>query len=200
VVERIVRGGIDVESSRPTILEAGDDIVLAGPAAALIKADHSIGVEIEGAEVLREVMGDTLGVLVNNRALHGRTLSEIADQVGDAARGVFLRDLTRGREQVPLTPQTTIYLGDIMTLVGATRDVERAATKVGQVLRYGDRTDVAFLAVGIADGLAQCEGRIFRADAGRRRRCLARRADLRLAARAPADRRKLPPGRSTSVE
>jgi putative transport protein len=61
--------------------------------------------------------------------------------------------LTRGGEQVPLTPQTRIYLGDIMTLVGATRDVERAATKVGQVLRYGDRTDVAFLAAGIAAGL-----------------------------------------------
>ena len=153
VVERIVRCGGDIESSRPTILEAGDDIVLAGPAAALIKAGASIGAEIEGAEVLREVMGDALGVLVDNRALHGRTLSEIADQVGDAARGVFLRDLTRGREQVPLTPQTRIYLGDIMTLVGATRDVERAATKVGQVLRYGDRTDVAFLAAGIAVGL-----------------------------------------------
>ena len=153
VVERIVRRGGDVESSRLTILEAGDEIVLAGPAAALIKAGTLIGAEIEGAEVLRELMGDALGVLVSNRALHGRTLSEIVDQVGDAARGVFLRDLTRGGEQVPLTPQTRIYLGDIMTLVGATRDVERAATKVGQVLRYGDRTDVAFLAAGIAAGL-----------------------------------------------
>jgi putative transport protein len=152
-VERIVRRGGDVEPSRPTILEAADEIVLAGPAAALIKAGASIGTEIEGAEVLREVLGDALGVLVNNRELHGRTLSEIVDRVGDAARGVFLRDLTRGGEQVPLTPQTRIYLGDIMTLVGATRDVERAATKVGQVLRYGDRTDVAFLAAGIAVGL-----------------------------------------------
>jgi putative transport protein len=153
VVERIVRRGGDVESSRPTILEAGDKIVLAGPAAALIKAGASVGAEIDGAEVLREVMGDALGVLVSNRALHGRTLSEIADQVGDDARGVFLRDLTRGGEQVPLTPQIRIYLGDIMTLVGATRDVERAAAKVGQVLRYGDRTDMAFLAAGIAVGL-----------------------------------------------
>ena len=40
-----------------------------------------------------------------------------------------------------------------MTLVGATHDVERAAAKVGQVLRYGDRTDIAFLAAGIAVGL-----------------------------------------------
>jgi putative transport protein len=112
-----------------------------------------IGPEIDGAEVLREISGDALGVLVTNHELHGRTLSEIADRVGDAARGVFLRDLTRRGQEVPLTPETTIYVGDVMTLVGATHDVERAAAKVGQVLRYGDRTDIAFLAAGIAAGL-----------------------------------------------
>lgn len=153
VVQRIVHRGNDVEPARPTVLESGDEVVLAGPASALIKAGASIGPEIEGAEVLREIQGDALGVLVNNTALHGRTLSEIADRLGDAARGVFLRDLTRRGQEVPLTPETIIYVGDVMTLVGATHDVERAAAKVGQVLRYGDRTDVAFLAAGIAVGL-----------------------------------------------
>ena len=153
VVERIDRNGNDIDPSRMTVLEIGDEIVLAGPATALIKAGAWIGPEIEGAEVLREVLGDALGVLVSNQALHGRTLAEIADQVGDSARGVFLRDLTRRGQEVPLTPDTVIYVGDVMTLVGATHDVERAAAKVGQVLRYGDRTDVAFLATGIAAGL-----------------------------------------------
>jgi putative transport protein len=153
VFGRIVRHGSDVEPKRQTVLESGDEVVLAGPALALIKAGTSIGPEIEGAEVLREISGDALGVLVTNNELHGRTLSEIADRVGDAARGVFLRDLTRRGQEVPLTPETTIYLGDVMTLVGTTHDVERAAAKVGQVLRYGDRTDIAFLAAGIATGL-----------------------------------------------
>jgi len=153
VFGRIVRRGNDVESKRQTVLESGDEVVLAGPASALIKAGTSIGPEIEGAEVLREILGDAIGVLVTNNELHGRTLSEIADRVGDAARGVFLRDLTRRGQEVPLTPETTIYVGDVMTLVGTTRDVERAAAEVGQVLRYGDRTDIAFLAAGIAAGL-----------------------------------------------
>jgi putative transport protein len=153
VFGRIVRCGGDVDPSRTTVLESGDEIVLAGPGTALVRADASIGPEIEGTEVLREVLGDALGVLVSNNKLHGLTLREIADRVGDAARGVFLRDLTRRGQEVPLTPETTIYVGDVMTLVGATHDVERAAAKVGQVLRYGDRTDVAFLAAGIAAGL-----------------------------------------------
>jgi AspT/YidE/YbjL antiporter-like protein len=98
-------------------------------------------------------LGDALGVLVSNQALHGRTLTEIAEQIGERARGVFLRDLTRRGQEVPLTPDTIIYLGDVMTLVGATHNVERAAAEVGQVLRYGDRSDVAFLAAGISAGL-----------------------------------------------
>ena len=153
VVERIVRASNNVEPDRKTVLEAGDEIVLAGPTAVLVRAGTSIGPEIEGAEVLREIQGDALGVLVNNQALHGRTLREIADSVGEAARGVFLRELNRMGQEVPVTPETKIYLGDVMTLVGATRDVERAAAKVGQVLRYGDRADVAFLAAGISLGL-----------------------------------------------
>jgi putative transport protein len=153
VVERIVRNANDVDPGRRTVLEAGDEIVLAGPSITLVRAGASIGPEVEGAEVLREVQGDALGVLVNSRALHGRSLTEIVNLVGEDARGVFLRDLTRRGQEVPLTPETRIYLGDIMTLVGATRDVERAATKVGQVLRYGDRSDIAFLAIGIAAGL-----------------------------------------------
>jgi putative transport protein len=153
VAERIVRGGNDVESVRKTVLEPGDEIVLAGPTAALVRAGASIGPEIEGAEVLREVLGDALGVLVNNRELHGRNLREIVDSLGEDARGVFLRELTRMGQEVPVTPETRIYLGDVMTLVGATHDVERAAAKVGQVMRYGDKTDIAFLAAGIAVGL-----------------------------------------------
>jgi aspartate-alanine antiporter len=153
VVERIVRQGSDVEPAPHAVLENDDQLVLAGPGAALIRAGASIGPEIEGADVLREISGDALGVLVSNNRLHGRTLSEIVDQVGDDARGVFLRDLTRRGQEVPITPDTRIYVGDIMTLVGATHDVERAAVKVGQVLRYGDRTDIAFLAAGIAAGL-----------------------------------------------
>jgi AspT/YidE/YbjL antiporter-like protein len=54
---------------------------------------------------------------------------------------------------VPITPETRIYVGDVMTLVGTTRNIDRAAANVGQVLRSGDRTDVAYLAVGIALGL-----------------------------------------------
>jgi AspT/YidE/YbjL antiporter-like protein len=154
VIERIVRKGADIHPPHlDTVLEDGDDIVIAGPTAAIVAAKPVIGTEIDADEILRAIPGNVVEVLVDNRKLHGRSLKEIVERVGDHARGVFLRALTRMGREVPLSPDTRIYVGDVMTLVGNTRNVEHAAGQVGQILRSGDRTDIAFLAAGIAAGL-----------------------------------------------
>jgi aspartate-alanine antiporter len=153
VVERIVRKGGDIQPHLDTVLEAGDDVVLAGPTAAIVAAKPVIGSEIDADEILRTIPGNVVDVLVDSRKLHGRSLKEVAERVGDNARGVFLRALTRMGREVPLSPDSRIYVGDVMTLVGTTRNIERAAAPVGQILRSSDRTDVAFLAAGIAAGL-----------------------------------------------
>ncbi|WP_298241825.1 aspartate:alanine exchanger family transporter [uncultured Bradyrhizobium sp.] len=153
VVERIVRQGADVEPHLETVLEAGDDIVIAGRTAVIVAARPIIGTEIDADEILKAVPGNVIEVLVDNRHLHGRSIQDIAARVGTDARGVFLRGLTRMSREVPLSADTRVYVGDVMTLVGSTRNIERAAKSIGQILRSGDRTDIAFLAAGIAAGL-----------------------------------------------
>ena len=153
VIERIVRQGADIQPHLDTILEAGDDIVIAGRTAAIVAAKPVIGSEIDADEILKAIPGNVLEVVVNSRKLHGRSIQEVANRVGNDARGVFLRALTRLGREVPLSADTRVYVGDVMTLVGSTRNIERAAANVGQILRAGDRTDIAFLAVGIAAGL-----------------------------------------------
>ena len=153
VIERILRGGQDVEPRAGTKLEVRDEILLAGPSAAIVAAAPSIGPEIEGEHVMRSMPGEVLEVFVTARDLHGRTLAEIVDELGDTARGVFLRALTRRGQEVPVTPGTRIYVGDVMTLVGLNKDLGRILPKIGQALRSGDRTDIAFLAIGLAVGL-----------------------------------------------
>ena len=153
VIERMVRKGSPLKPERSVMLERGDEVVIAGPSAAIITAGTHIGPEIDGSAMLHDVTGEVLDVMVDAKDLHGRTIGEVAERVGDDARGVFLRDLKRRGQEVPLTLETRIYLGDIMTLVGSVGDVERAAKTVGQVLRYSERADIAFLAAGIAVGL-----------------------------------------------
>jgi putative transport protein len=153
VVERILRNGDDIQPLPGARLQEGDEILLGGPTAAIVAAHPIVGPEIEGEHVMRAVPGEVLEVLVAARDLHGRTLTEIVERVGDAAHGVFLRALTRHGQDVPLTPGTRIYVGDVMTLVGLSRDLSRVIPKVGQVLRAGDRIDMAFVTLGLAVGL-----------------------------------------------
>ncbi len=153
VIERILRNGEDIEVQSDTILQSNDEMLLAGPTAAIVTVEGIVGPEIEGEQVMRSVLGSAQEVFVTARQLHGRTLGDIVDCLGDAAHGVFLRNLMRRGQEVPITPQTRIYVGDVMTLVGLVRDLNRVVPQVGQVLRLADRTDIAFLATGLAIGL-----------------------------------------------
>jgi aspartate-alanine antiporter len=153
VVVRVVRQGLDVEPTLDTVLAAGDDIVIEGRTAVIVSAKPIIGTEIDADEILKSIPGNVVEVLVDNRKLHGRPVKDVAERVGASARGVFLRALTRMGREVPLSPDTRVYVGDVMTLVGSTRNIERASASVGQILRSGDRADIAFLAAGIAAGL-----------------------------------------------
>jgi len=153
VVERILRDGQDVELRAGTGLKADDEILLAGPSAVIVAATSMIGPEIEGEHVMRSVPGEVLEVYVTARHLHGRALSEIVEEIGDTARGVFLRALTRQGQDVPVTPGTRIYVGDVMTLVALNQDLNRLVPRIGQPIRVADRTDIAFFAGGLAAGL-----------------------------------------------
>jgi aspartate-alanine antiporter len=153
VIERIVRGGADVAVQPDTVLAADDDVVIAGPSLAIVAAPRTLGNEIDADDMLHNLPGQVIDVLVDSRKLHGLTIREVAERVGDNARGVFLRTLARMGREVPLGPETKIYVGDVMTLVGNSTAVKRAAAQVGQIMQSGDRTDIAYLAGGIAIGL-----------------------------------------------
>ena len=69
-----MRGEADVEVRPDTRLQAGDEILLAGPTVAVIDAHPIIGPEIAGERVMSSVPGEVLDVLVASREIHGRTL------------------------------------------------------------------------------------------------------------------------------
>ena len=102
---------------------------------------------------MRVASGNVVEVYITSRRLHGRSLGEIANRLGEDAQGVFLRALTRHGQEVPVSPATLIYVGDVMTLVAANRDLKPLVAKIGQAFSLNDRTDIAFVATGLAVGL-----------------------------------------------
>jgi putative transport protein len=79
-------------------------------------------------------------------------LGELAQLPG--SRGVFLRKITRGATatSIPILPNTKVYRGDILTIVGRTQDTAAAAKMLGVADRPTDVADVAFIGAGITIG------------------------------------------------
>jgi AspT/YidE/YbjL antiporter-like protein len=154
VIERILRRGKDIAVSASSKLRRGDELLLAGPSGVIIPAAAALGQEIEGQHLLGTTAGQVVDVYVTASRLHGLSIQEIADRLGNEARGVFLRSISRRGQDVPITPRTRLYVGDVIALVGLRKDIEQIASSVGQIIRVNDRTDVAFIAIGLAAGLA----------------------------------------------
>jgi putative transport protein len=125
-------------------------VAAAGAALALVEASEA-STEVDDPELL-SVPIEGIDVYVTNKEVDGKTLVEIAGLPG--ARGVFLRKITRGAvaTSIPILPNTKIYRGDILTLVGRTQDTAAAIKLLGVPDRPTDVADVAFIAGGIAIG------------------------------------------------
>ena len=67
-------------------------------------------------------------------------------------RSVYLRQIMRAGTPVPIFPATRVQRGDILTLVGPTRRIEQAVSRIGIPDRATDATDMVLVAFGIVAG------------------------------------------------
>jgi putative transport protein len=150
-VLRIRHNGKIEDAAADTLLSEGDVVALAGARDVLVKIIGEGAKEVEDPEVL-SVPVEGVDALVTNKAVDGKTLAELAKLPW--ARGVFLRKITRGATAtaIPILPNTQIYRGDILTLVGRTQDTAAAAKMVGVADRPTDVADVAFIGGAITIG------------------------------------------------
>ena len=167
-VQRLRRDGVIQEATADTVLQAGDIVAVAGARESLLsiigeraklvavsgsrESVSSVGsLEVDDPELLA-VPVEGVDVYVTNKAVDGKTLTEIATLPG--ARGVFLRKITRGAvaTSIPVLPTTKIFRGDILTVVGRTQDTNAAIKMLGVPDRATDVADVAFIGAGIVVG------------------------------------------------
>jgi putative transport protein len=147
-VERIRRGAELIDATPETVLQSGDVVAIAARRRVLLGGSLPLGEEIEDPALLDFPMA-TLDVVVTRREAAEQPLSVLAQQHG---RGVALVKLIRGGEEIPFAAETVINRGDLLRLVGAAPDVERAGKALGYIERPSSESDVVFLGVGIVVG------------------------------------------------
>ena len=148
-ISRIRRDGKIIEAEPDTVVRKGDVIAVLTRSELHTTRGGEIGTEVDDKELLSFPI-DVLDVVITNKTHVGKTLVDLA--AFEFARGVFLKKLTRTGEPMPFSPATQVERGDIMTLVGATRDVERAAKDLGYADRQTVMTDMIFVGLGIVLG------------------------------------------------
>ena len=149
-VQRIRRDGRIVEATADTVLQEGDIVAIAGEREVLVTLLQNAD-EVEDKELLA-VPVEGIDVLVTNKEVDGKTLAELAAM--PAARGVFLRKITRGATatDIPILANTTVERGDLFTIVGRTQDTGAATKLLGVADRPTDVTDMAFVGAFIVVG------------------------------------------------
>jgi len=149
-VQRVERDGALLTIEPPLALKPGDRIVASALRGAFLHAERDIGREIDDPALLSVPM-QTVAVVVTSADVNGRTLGALAQD--PRVRGVYLQSLQRGTVLIPREPWTVVQRGDILRIIGAADDVERAAPYVGFVERDLSKTDLMFLAAAICAGM-----------------------------------------------
>jgi putative transport protein len=144
-IRRLRRGERILEAEPGTTLQAGDVIALSGPRQIIIELVGPRGEEVEDRELL-DIPVSSADVLLMNPKLAGVKLEDAAQE--DWARGLYLRSLRRGDQELPIAPGVLLQRGDLLRIVGPEPVVQRAGANIGAVV--APATSIDFIVLGLA--------------------------------------------------
>ena len=142
---RLRRDDRILEAEPGLALAAGDVIALSGPRQVIVELIGPRAEEVEDKELL-DVPVATADVLLTNPALAGVNLAEASR--ADWTRGLYLRSLSRGGQEIPIAAGVLLQRGDLLRIVGAEPVVQRATAKIGASVAAGATID--FIVLGLA--------------------------------------------------
>jgi putative transport protein len=144
-IHRLRRGERVLEAEPGTTLEAGDVIALSGPREFIVERMGPSAEEVEDKELL-DVPVTSADVLLMNSKLAGTNLGDASRE--EWARGLYLRWVRRGSQEIPVGAGVVLQRGDLLRIVGPEPVVERAVAKIGAVVAPSASTD--FVVLGLA--------------------------------------------------
>jgi putative transport protein len=144
-IHRLRRGVRILEGEPGMALEAGDVIALSGPRQILVELVGPRAAEVEDKGLL-DVPVTTADVLLMNPKLAGRNLGDASRE--DWTRGLYLRSVSRGGQEIPIAPGVVLQCGDLLRIVGPEPVVQREAANIGTIVASAASID--FVVLGLA--------------------------------------------------
>lgn len=93
-------------------------------------------------------------VVVTREDLLGKTVAEAGVMLDFKHRyGVHATRLARLDQEIEMYPQTEVHAGDVVRLIGAAADVDRAAAEIGYSLIPSKAVDYVYLGIGLLVGV-----------------------------------------------
>lgn len=152
-IERIKRNDQLIDINQDLRLEAQDIILIVGRRADVVSIANKIGPELQSSSGMELVM-DTIDVVLKNPQYAKRTLGDIKASTSKLLKqGVFITGIKRGGDPIPLTDDTEVFLGDVITAYGAEQDIKRFIKEGGTPVPESIKTDWVFHGFGLVLGL-----------------------------------------------
>ena len=144
-VDRVRIDGKIVEETPDLKIKKGDEIVLSGRRETVIQDESWVGEEINDPELLTFPV-ESIMVLLTKKTACGMTVEELRRQ--KFMHGI----LKRSGVEIPVLPGLKLQAGDLLQIMGMTREVSTAAPLLGYIDRPTNKTDLIFVGLGILIG------------------------------------------------
>jgi putative transport protein len=144
-IHRLRRAERVLEAESSMTLKAGDVIALSGPRQVMVELAGPRAEEVEDKELL-DIPLLAAEILLISPKLADRTLSDLSRE--DWTRGLYLRSVSRGGQEIPVAEGTVLQRGDLLRVVGPEPVVQKSASSIGAMVAPSSTTD--FVVLGLA--------------------------------------------------
>jgi putative transport protein len=144
-LHRLRRGERILEADPSMTIQAHDVIALSGPRQVIVELIRTRAEEVEDRELL-DLPLVAADVLLMSPKLAGTTLVDASKE--DWTRGVYLRSVSRGGQEIPVANGVVLQRGDLLRIVGPEALVQKAAAKIGTIVAPDASID--FVVLGLA--------------------------------------------------
>lgn len=144
--------GAAVECDGNSVLLPNAIISVSGPLPSIVKYQAAIGQEIKDESLLDYAI-EELDIVVLHKSLFGKKLSALVNEFcGTPGHGLFLTGVTRADVRSVPDMSMVVRRGDVLTVRGPSKDVDRLAGRLGYADRAKEGADMAFMSFGIVVG------------------------------------------------